>query len=349
MATEIEPRTGNARTIAEGRRELAVRTQHPRAGVNDAPRIRRARDGDGDALASVLGWFSVGLGLAQLAGPARLARLVGADDDEQTTSLMRLLGMRELASGIGILSSQRPAAWMNARVGGDLMDLALLAPLMRRDHPERSRAALAAAAVAGVGVLDAICARRLARDESDVPDARPVRGRRAGVIPHRNSVTIARPPDEIYRFWRDFTNLPRFMRHLESVQVLDDRRSRWRATAPAGRTVEWEAEIVEDRPNERIAWRSLPGADVWNEGWVRFAPAPGGRGTEVRVHFSYDPPGGVVGTTVAKLFREEPGQQVADDLRHLKQVLETGDVVVSDATVLRGPHPAQPREPAPHR
>ena len=155
-------------------------------------------------------------------------------------------------------------------------------------------------------------------------------------------MTINRSPEEIYHFWRDFQNLPRFMDHLESVDVLDERRSHWRAKAPAGKTVEWDAEIIEDRPNELIAWRSLENADVPNTGSVRFVPAPGGRGTEVHVELKYDPPGGAVGVAIAKLFGEEPNQQVATDLRRFKQVMETGEVVQSDASIHRGPHPARP-------
>ena len=112
--------------------------------------------------------------------------------------------------------------------------------------------------------------------------------------------------------------------------------------APAGKTVEWDAETTEDRTNEVIAWRSLPGSKIYNAGEVRFARAPGDRGTELRVTLEYDPPFGKFGSKVAMLWREEPGQQVADDLRHFKQVMETGEIVVSDATKRRGPHPAQP-------
>jgi len=106
--------------------------------------------------------------------------------------------------------------------------------------------------------------------------------------------------------------------------------------------VGWNAEITQDRPNELISWRSVQGSDVFNAGTVRFTRAPGDRGTEVRVDLSYDPPGGVIASKVAMLFGEEPGQQIQDDLRHLKQVLELGEVVVSDATVERGMHPARP-------
>lgn len=140
------------------------------------------------------------------------------------------------------------------------------------------------------------------------------------------SRTINRPPEELYAFWRNFENLPRFMIHLESVRILDDQRSHWVAKAPAGTTVEWDAEIVEDRPNERIAWRSLPGATVDNNGTVRFKPAPGGRGTEVHVALNYRPPAGALGVTVAKLLGEEPEQQIAGDLLRFKNLMEAGEI-----------------------
>jgi uncharacterized membrane protein len=163
------------------------------------------------------------------------------------------------------------------------------------------------------------------------------------------AITVDRPVEDVYRFWRDLTNLPSFMIHLASVETTGDGRSHWTANAPAGRTVEWDAEVVEDRPNQRIAWRSLEGADVANHGEVTFNPAPGGRGAEVRVELTYDPPGGALGAVVAKLFGEEPQQQVKDDLRRFKQVLETGEVVRSEGSpegtrALRqvGQRPAQP-------
>jgi uncharacterized membrane protein len=149
----------------------------------------------------------------------------------------------------------------------------------------------------------------------------------------KTAITINRPAEDVYRFWRDLANLPSFMNHLASVEVTGNGRSHWTANAPAGRTVDWDAEIVEDKPNQRLAWRSLDGSQVSNSGWVSFTPAPGdGGGTEVRVELSYDPPGGALGKVVAKLFGEEPQQQVTDDLRRLKQVLETGEVVRSEGS-----------------
>ncbi|HEU5102298.1 MAG TPA: SRPBCC family protein [Roseiflexaceae bacterium] len=140
------------------------------------------------------------------------------------------------------------------------------------------------------------------------------------------SLTIERPAEDLYRFWRDFANLPRFMKHLESVSVSGERRSHWVARGPAGTTIAWDAEMSEDRPNELIAWRSLPGADVENAGSVRFEPATGGRGTLVRVVFDYTPPAGALGAAVAKLFGEEPRQQVEGDLRRFKNIMEAGEI-----------------------
>jgi uncharacterized membrane protein len=138
--------------------------------------------------------------------------------------------------------------------------------------------------------------------------------------------TVNRTPEECYKVWHDFENLPRFMTHLKSVRVLDGRRSRWEAKAPLGASVSWDAEVVSDRPNEEIRWRSVGDADVANAGSVRFRPAPGGRGTEVSVEMHYAPPAGRLGATVAWLLGEEPDLQVREDLRHFKEVMEAGEI-----------------------
>jgi uncharacterized membrane protein len=135
------------------------------------------------------------------------------------------------------------------------------------------------------------------------------------------SVTVNRPAQELYAFWRNFENLPRFMDHLESVTVIDENQSHWVAKAPAGMRVEWNATIHNEIDNELIAWRSLPGADVNNAGSVHFTPVGEGQ-TEVSVVLSYEPPAGKLGAAVAKLLGEEPSQQVEDDLRRFKQVME---------------------------
>jgi uncharacterized membrane protein len=145
------------------------------------------------------------------------------------------------------------------------------------------------------------------------------------------AVTIARPADVLYRFWRDFENLPRIMDHLESVTVLSTERSHWKAKAPAGTSVEWDAVIHNEVENELIAWKSTDDADVKNAGSVHFKAAPGGRGTEVRVVLEYEPPAGKVGAAVAKLLGEEPNVQVREDLRRFKQIMEMGEEAASEA------------------
>ncbi|MCA1559074.1 MAG: SRPBCC family protein [Acidobacteria bacterium] len=149
----------------------------------------------------------------------------------------------------------------------------------------------------------------------------------------KKGVTVNRPREDVYQFWRDLENLPRFMQHLEMVEAADGGRSHWVAKAPGGKTVEWDAEIIEERPNELIAWRSLAGSDVRNEGAVRFTQAPGDRGTEVHVELLYDAPAGRAGATIAKLFGEEPSRQIRDDLRRFKQVMETGEIVRSEGNL----------------
>ncbi|HEX2990614.1 MAG TPA: SRPBCC family protein [Anaerolineales bacterium] len=145
----------------------------------------------------------------------------------------------------------------------------------------------------------------------------------------KRSVTISLPREQLYRIWRNFENLPRFMNHLQRVDVDEETggtHSHWVSRAPLGREVQWEAEMTDERENEFIAWRSLPGSTVKSIGSVQFEDAPGGRGTVVTVEMEYNPPAGSMGAAFAKLFGEEPSQQLRDDLRHFKQMMETGEV-----------------------
>lgn len=145
-----------------------------------------------------------------------------------------------------------------------------------------------------------------------------------------HTITINRPARELFDFWRNFENLPAIMRYVDSVSVAGGRRSHWKAKAPAGTAVEWDAEIVEEAPNELIAWKSLPPAAVPNRGSVRFQEAPGGRGTEMRIELEYEPPAGNVGRVFAKLFGMEPEQQLSEDLRHFKQIMEAGEIPTTE-------------------
>jgi uncharacterized membrane protein len=146
----------------------------------------------------------------------------------------------------------------------------------------------------------------------------------------RRAVTINRPRAEVYGFWRQLENLPRFMKHLESVTETGDNRSHWVAKAPPGGHAEWDAEIVQEVPNDYLAWRSLPESELPNRGEVRFVDAPAGRGTEIHTDFSYDPPGGPVGELFARIFGEDPDTQAWEDLRRFKQILETGEIPTTE-------------------
>jgi uncharacterized membrane protein len=166
------------------------------------------------------------------------------------------------------------------------------------------------------------------------------------------STTVLKDADDVYEFWHRLENLPTFMAHVDEVHTTGERSSHWRVTAPLGRTVEWDAETVDDVPGSRIAWRSREGADIRNEGSVELRAAPGLRGTEVHVTISYEMPAGELGQALARYFGEDPRQQLDDDLRRMKQVLETGEVVRSEGAPggkrsrREFPqHPAQPLTP----
>jgi uncharacterized membrane protein len=274
-------------------------------------------------LARFLGWFSLALGVPQTLMPGRFARFIGVRDDRRSRMWIRAVGVRELTAAAGILSRPRPVGWLWARVAGDAKDLVLLGTALGTKGVRRDRLTAAAGMVAGVAAVDALAAVSMRRSEAETED---------DTTSVKAAITVWRPREEIYAFWHDFQNLPRFMAHLEAVEPAGENHSHWKAKAPTGGTVDWDAEVVMDLPNELIAWRSLPGADVENSGTVRFQPAPGGAGTEIRLDMEYKPPGGSVGVTLAKLFGEEPRQQVEDDLRRFKQVLEAGEVVRSDGS-----------------
>jgi len=142
------------------------------------------------------------------------------------------------------------------------------------------------------------------------------------------AVTINRPRDELFAYWRDFSNLPSFMDNVERIDILSATTSHWVVKAPAGRTVEWDATITEEKAGELIAWTSAEGADVPNSGRIEFRDA-GARGTIVTATIAYDPPAGVVGKVIAKLFQREPAIQARRDLRRFKQLMETGEIATA--------------------
>lgn len=309
---EPDPARYPAKHSEEHRLHPAQHTGLPlRSGNGNADRIGQ--------LTHALGWFSVGLGLMQLLAPRTVARASGVEDHPV---LLRAIGMRELASGVGILNRRQPGGWLWSRVAGDAMDLALLAVAGASSGAARKRVALAATAVAGVTALDVLAGVENSRRNS------------AGYARHagrdvdlEKSIAVNRPTVECYYVWRDFQNFPRFMSHLESVHPLSDTRFHWIARGPGGDRVEWDTDILIDRPGQILAWQSVDDAEVQHAGVVRFDPAPHGRGTLVKVEMQYRPlPGGLLD----RMFGAESAGQMEDDLRRFKQLVETGEIATTE-------------------
>ena len=283
---------------------------------------------DGTKLATALGWFSIGLGAAELVAPRMLGRLIGADANTTSRTTLRVFGARELLAGAMILAGPRRSLPLWNRVLGDAIDVTALVLAMRNPSANRTRLVASLASVLGVTALDVVAGIANAKQQSHAREA---------VI---ETITINRPPSDVYAAWRDFEQFPRFMHWLESVKDLGNGLSQWTAKLPFGGTTTWTAVIVEDRPDYQISWRATENAKVPCHGTVTFQPTLDRRGTEVEVEMQYDVPGSRrLGALFAKLATKE---QVNGDLKRFKQVLETGDVVMSDASIHKGPHPARP-------
>jgi uncharacterized membrane protein len=318
IQTKTDIESSRAQRTPGGVQQLS----RPTRGGQSSPARRRQGQPMGageESWVQGLGWFSIGLGLVEVAAPGHLAKFIGLQDSRM---VLRAFGLREITAGLGILTQRRPVGWMWGRVAGDVMDLAALSLALASNRSRREKVMAATAAVVGVTALDVLCSRRLSEQSGMITDT--------GAVRVQKSMTIDRSPEELYRIWRDFDNLPRWMNHLKSVRATHENRSHWVARAPAGTTVEWDAEITDDRPNELIAWRSLDGGDVDHTGSVRFFRAPAGRGTEVHVELAYRPAGGMVGAAVAKLFGQAPDQQIQEDLRRFKQAMETGEIPTTE-------------------
>ena len=281
--------------------------------------VRRAVStmGDRATLNRSLGWFSIGLGVTQLLAPKALGRAIGVGDQ---STIMRLCGMREIVSGVGLLSGKAPAAFSASRVMGDVMDLALLGASLRSPQADPARIAAAATAVAGVTAVDLYASKLDMRDSM---------AKAAQDVPVTVTLAINSPPEKVYEFWRKLENLPRFMQHLASVRETGEPTSHWIAKAPGGIRLEWQSEIVDDQPNQFISWRTREGSEVNHCGSVRFDTAPGGRGTLIKVEMYYGLPGGRMVQQAAKLFSAAPEVVIKEDLRRLKQLIETGEIATT--------------------
>lgn len=286
-------------------------------------RIHQREFAEGDRTNSVLGrglgFFSIGLGLAELATPRAVAKLIGVAEGGSTVPLLRAFGAREVATGLGLLAKPQAATGPWSRVIGDAIDVAFLVWALSGKSVSRMRTVGALAAVAGVMAVDAYAGIR--------------RNRAMLGEPIRRAITINVSPQEVYAVWRNVERLPEIMTWVESVTPIDDRCSHWRVRTPAG-PIEFDAEMIEDVPGQRIAWQSMPGAPIASRGQVTFMTAPGQRGCEVIVEMQ-------VAAPLAKVIA---GGEAQGDLRRLKQVLETGEVMRSDASIHKGPHPARPSE-----
>ena len=187
-------------------------------------------------------------------------------------------------------------------------------------------------ALAGVDLLTKVATGHHLHEALGLADGQQGAAR----IPHQIGVQVERAilvnagPEKAYEFVRNLENLPRFMEHVKEVNAVNDKRSHWVVKAPAGTHVEWDAEIINDLPGKLIAWRSINNPDVENAGSIHFERARRDRGTIIRVEMQYMPPAGVVGAAVARLFGEEPEQQLKADLQRLKQIVETGEVVTTE-------------------
>jgi uncharacterized membrane protein len=203
---------------------------------------------------------------------------------------------------------------------------------------ERRRAGLAALSIglalggAALGSVLSVKTRK-GRSPDDAPGSAARHGFGACDVIGR-TVTIRKPRDELFNFWRDFANLPRFMENLEKVEIEDRNLGRavWQIKAPAGRAVSVKTEIVREQNGEFIAWRSIAGSQIDTEGRVTFEDAPGERGTRVGLSIAYKPPAGELGRAVAKLFLREPAIQARHDLKRFKMLMETGEIATSART-----------------
>lgn len=248
----------------------------------------------GQSLAQGLGWFSLGLGLAQVIAPRRVADLIGVEDSDRNAALLRAMGIREIASGVGIFSQRNDPVFLWGRVVGDALDLALLGAAMTSHRNDRNRLIGAVAAVAGATALDLVVARQRSNPErTGMVDDSPLMDPVDGVRVVRKSITINGSQDEISAALERMVTTWNDLRQLRDAEV-------------------------------------------------SMCPGPGRGETEVHAAVTWEPRLGKAGAATAKLAHRDPASQLQRELRHLKQLVEVGEIVHSDASIHRGPHPAQP-------
>jgi uncharacterized membrane protein len=268
------------------------------------------KDFDLDSAAKALGWFSIGLGAAEFLFPRSVARIIGTPPKPLT---MRVMGLREIGVGVGILAAERKAGWIKARVAGDAIDLAMLKSSFDSRRANRVRLATATAGVAAVTATDMLYARKFADQESG-----------AQRIHVEASMAVNKPAADCYEFWRQVGNFPKFMKNVEAVET-NGERTRWRIRV-GPTTFEWDAEMTEDVPSGIISWRSVNGAELPNSGSVRFEPRLGNSGSNIRLTMEYDPPAGGLGGAANPLLETISQHHVRENLRRFKSLMESGEV-----------------------
>jgi uncharacterized membrane protein len=293
-----------------------------RRNLSQEVQTKLARQSPGDGPARFLGWFSIGLGVTEFVFPRTLARIIGTPSRPMTT---RLMGLREIGVGVGILASPRPAGWIKARVAGDMLDLALLKSSFGSRKANPARLGLTTAAVSAVAVADILYAQKYDSAES-VPNR----------IRIEASMAVNRSPEECYSFWRRIENFPQFMEHLCAVQITGEKTSHWKLKLNAMKTLEWDSEITRDEAGNVIEWRSLGGGDLQNFGSVQFQPRLSGPGTTVRLAMEYAPPAAGTGAMGGQILKMISEYGVREDLRRFKSVIETGEVPTTNGQPVGG-------------
>jgi uncharacterized membrane protein len=282
---------------------------------------KRQEDTTWNNVAKGLGWFSIGLGAAEMLAASAMVRFTGVRNSFKNRMLMRGYGIREMGAGFGILFDERPENWMWARVAGDFLDIGSLLSAARSAESSGGRIAMSMASVAGVTALDIYCAAKL----SAQPEPRTARDAASRTASHSAIITIDRPADELYTRLRDFM--------------------RMRGEGGESRIFASGVEISEDSAARLLRWSARPGPGISVVGTVRFEPARSNRGTVVRAQLE-SPSNGAVARIAGKLFGIAGAELLQNELRKFKQLVETGEIATSEATAVTGMHEAQPpREP----
>jgi uncharacterized membrane protein len=271
-----------------------------------------------ERLPEALALFSLGLGAAEIAVSRQLARFAGLPDNQP--ALIKAMGMREVAAGAAILAQPLEPRWTWTRVVGDAIDLALMGVAFTSPRAKRDRLTASTIAVLGVTALDVFCARLLSRGHYRQVSRRHLSKMRGNRL--QETIAVNCSPELVYQFWRDFTNWTRIMTNIRAIEPSGEKRLRWTANARAnGRNLEWDAELIEDRPNELISWRTIGNGLIENAGSVRISQAPAGHGTMVRIEMLQRP-----AWVMRAVFGTDPTFHLRESLRRMKALLETGEI-----------------------